>query len=1425
MWKGVLAVLMLAGSAAADPFLSGSVTDARGAAVPGAVVTVVKLDARWRPVASAGASLPLGTPLAFATTDASGAFRIDGAGVPPGLHAIAFAVPGAPGVLRHRERIAFGPAALPSDLALRVPPLVACRGLALDETGAALPGVQVTGLSVTASDAGFATATADETGAFTLPTLAGATLTLVGAAGARWGIVRSPVAGDDVTLALHLAPPDVIDGTAVASLGGRPMAGVRIRALAPTWDPVAPTSDEGDLPPWGDAPVLTDATTGDDGRFLARVPAGGIALATGPHAMAILARSGRIEITAASPVRGVVTDELGAPVAGADVRWSELPDAVRTDAQGRFELLPDVNAAVVVTTDDGARRSVKVESVVQDLRIVLPSRSVVSGTLRATADAAGIAGATVRLTTDPWDVLTATDAAGRFALTLRGVRRIAARQGALAAEASPGENVALLLRPQGAPPSPRAAATSPIRLRVTDEAGRPLAGAIARAVEAPTVQLPEAPDPAAGSGKDGRAALHAASAHLNDILVIRPGRAPEWLRGVKPGADVSVKLMPGAVLQGIVRDPEGRPVGGAAVVAEREADRASATASLPSIPERRAALSDAGGQYVLRDMPAGRHAVDVVAGGFASPPRQRVTLVAGQVTALDLAVAAGATLRGLVHDASGPVAGAEVRVSARAPTFSGDTFGVAGSARGTYTLDDGSFEVDGLEGDQWYDVAVVAAWHAPATGGGRPSESLVDIVMTATGVIEGETEGDSTDARVVCTSLGPRGAKDPRDFGYAAVEDGKFTVDAIAPGAYECSVEGELVSAKLDRVEVKAGVATQVRVRLEERPFIAVDVRALDTGRPVAGADVYLPGTSAESGDDGRARLPLPQPRESEATASDAPDVVADEDGAAGDPSMAAWQRTLRVTAAGYEEATIELPSPPPKSLNVTLAPLPRLRGRVVDADGLPAGGATVSWGEMPSEATSDADGAFEIALPDGENTGPWTLVASRVRGDVVEKGSTEAGGDPSVPVIVTLARIEPAELAVIVRDASGPVAGARVTVMGDEATQGATNAEGTFVAQHLQPGEFGIIVETEAGATAMRRGILLEAGEHARETVVVGEGWWIEGRVLRAGRPVEGAQVMWMSPGTGEFGAPSMSRVDGSFRAGPVAQDDDEVRLMVVPSGSFRPRELDVRRGDGPVTINVASVTLGGRVVSGDAPVARAMVRLRCPSSPGGGSFGRTDDSGVFSIEDAPGDSACDLLVDPRDRPALALSVRTNAEGAQDLGDIRLESRVVRGVVRAPEGSVVASLRIQLVTPGGSRLDTNAVPVAGDGSFELGVASLPVAFIAQAEGADLGWLMGTIAPDVPLELDFEPGGSLEVLATRADGTPVDAFAGISEWNGRSVEGLMVDGGEPLPEGSGVITGLPAGHVVVLVATEGGQTRAEADVVPGQTRRLTVTVR
>jgi hypothetical protein len=872
------------------------------------------------------------------------------------------------------------------------------------------------------------------------------------------------------------------------------------------------------------------------------------------------------------------------------------------------------------------------------------------------------------------------------------------------------------------------------------------------------------------------------------------------------------------MLRGIVRDGAGRPLGGAVVVARREeATVVSMFGAAP--PEARAGQSDAGGAYVLRDLGSGVHSVDVVAIGLPPPRTQRVTLVAGQAAALDLVVPAGGTLRGLVHDAAGPIAGAEVRAHARPTGLADDGFGAMASLRGGYTQDDGTFAIEGLVSDQWYDVEVAAPWHSPGRGGGRPSESVVDVALVATGAIVGEVEGDATDASIACRPAtgGDRAGGEEMSGGYAPLADGAFRIDGIRPGVFTCEIHGPLAEATLERVEVKARETTRISAKLKDKPLFEVTVVATGTGAPIADAYVQLGSSDGQTDAQGLARLSLPAAPPAESAESD--DLEPER--------RSEW--TLRVSATGHDDVSIELSPPLPKSRTVKLTPLPEVKGRVIDEAGLPAMGAMVAWYRSGDGATTDEQGRFAIRRPfaiepDGEGLSAPELLARRVEGKTVEEGKTVVPDDPRAEIVIALARVEPGEIAVVVRTADGPVAAASVVVIGsDSGARGVTDADGSFRATELLPGEYMILVESDSAGSASRDEVEVLAGKRSDEVVVLGQGWTVEGSVVRAGRPVEGAEVT-VSAGRGNFATPVITRADGTFRVGSLPEAEQEARITVTASGGRAHRNLTVRRGGPPVVIDVATTTVRGRVMTGEAPAQDVQVRAKCQGQRGTAGAGDSDAEGRFEL-DVPGSADCLLLLSRDHDAPTTVELKTLAEGAQLIADIQLVSRTIHGHVSLPESARIDGVSFVLLAADSTPIDFLDAPVAGDASFDLAVGG-PASFLAFATEQDepsdaVGWVTGTLDPDAPLEIVFPPAGAVEVLATSQSGTPVEGYASVVTWNGRPISR---GAGAALEGGRGTVRGLAAGHLVLRVTTDEGSAQVEADVAPNETKRVSVTI-
>ena len=218
--------------------------------------------------------------------------------------------------------------------------------------------------------------------------------------------------------------------------------------------------------------------------------------------------------------------------------------------------------------------------------------------------------------------------------------------------------------------SARAAATPAIELadltgRVSDSAGRPLAGAEVAASASLAEGLGlldrelrrdrrDAGTTTTGSDGTYRLPLPAGRPFL--IRAAASGLVPAWHAGGRGGMRVDFTLQTGAVLTGTVRRLDGKAVvPDTRIVVRQEVPGGGSV-------EVGAATSDRGGVFRLEALPAGTVSVDVQPRELAAPRDFEVQLVAGATRVHDIDLLDGLTIRGRVLDATTRkgIAGAEV---------------------------------------------------------------------------------------------------------------------------------------------------------------------------------------------------------------------------------------------------------------------------------------------------------------------------------------------------------------------------------------------------------------------------------------------------------------------------------------------------------------------------------------------------------------------------------------------------------------------------------------------------------------------------------------------------------------------------------------------------------------------------------------------
>lgn len=198
-------------------------------------------------------------------------------------------------------------------------------------------------------------------------------------------------------------------------------------------------------------------------------------------------------------------------------------------------------------------------------------------------------------------------------------------------------------------------------------------------------------------------------------------------------ADVKIDLKHGAQVSGIVVDPEGTPLPGAQV-----SYRGASQWSVRSDERLDAVISDKQGRFTVEALPRGSFRFRATAEGFAAGTSELVALDGeSETTGVEIAMAAGATLRGRVLNGEGqPVAAARVRVGAQGRGMMRRRRGV----RQTYSNDEGVYELTGLPRKK-HDVV---AMHESATSeivdadlSVEPYELALNLTMDIDGVIAG----------------------------------------------------------------------------------------------------------------------------------------------------------------------------------------------------------------------------------------------------------------------------------------------------------------------------------------------------------------------------------------------------------------------------------------------------------------------------------------------------------------------------------------------------------------------------------------------------------------------------------------------------------------------------------------------------------------
>ncbi|MEM1417077.1 MAG: carboxypeptidase regulatory-like domain-containing protein [Myxococcota bacterium] len=554
--------------------------------------------------------------------------------------------------------------------------------------------------------------------------------------------------------------------------------------------------------------------------------------------------------------------------------------------------------------------------------------------------------------------------------------------------------------------------------------------------------------------------VYALRARRDERVVVRTGIV---VRAGTP-TELSLRLGPGARLEGVLVDERGEAIAGA--------ELSLAEGGLSPLPRR--VVTDDAGRFVASGLLPGSQRVQVRAAGHV-PLMEVLTLQAGEIRELVLVASRGAEVAGVVRDARDrPVAGARVRwagaepllelgpepvgalgVTAEVPPL--PLFGVVASeswaaiagARdaGAETRTDaaGRFVLEGLPPGPG-EVIAEAPGYAPAIGPGRrlrAAERVGDVALVLSR--GGEVSGRVLDAAGFPADgvlLELRAEREPRPRTRSANDDGTFTFTGVL-GRTTITARAAALPPARERVLVAEGERLELELRLPDA-LASLAGRVLDAeGDPVGLAHVALEAEDP--------RTPARRTGVSEADGTFA------FDGLPGAP----WR--VRVEARGFlaEERRV---TEADDALVVRLARPVALRIAVRDA-----------WsGDAPrtGRVVLRGDEGSPESLPLGEGTAEGPL--TRVRSTTLRAGAryvieVEAPRRQPVDAVVVAGDVDEVLLTL---EAAGVVEGSVVDVLG-AVVEGArvvgpgelsttTDANGAFRLEGLAPGQ--ISLEAEAG-------------------------------------------------------------------------------------------------------------------------------------------------------------------------------------------------------------------------------------------------------------------------------------------------------------------------------------------------------------------------
>ena len=721
---------------------------------------------------------------------------------------------------------------------------------------------------------------------------------------------------------------------------------------------------------------------------------------------------------------------------------------------------------------------------------------------------------------------------------------------------------------------------------VTDASGGPIAGARIDAGKLDTMARPADAVASTATGADGRYELQVAEGPLL-VAASEPSYSPQsrFVDVGPAGATADFQLVPGGVIEGIVRDEKTRePVAGAQVNAQRDQ-----SATLFGERARHRAISGADGRFRMAGLRPGAWDLDARAPKRTSQSPTLVGIgVAEQVTDVEILIGASPVIRGVVVDDQGtPVP--EIDVTA---------FGAGGSGERATSDAKGAFEIEGLVPGNYMLLARSDAYlPAGTTKVTLESKDLDNVKVTVTkGLrVKGHVEPRQIcDVELEMSEATMMGGPFQMFTPQATGADGEFDLGPAKPGAYD--IRARCQSGAQGSVAVKTPTAADVVV--EVKPGASIAGKVVDgKGQPVVGVAV----SAAQVGGTERTMI---------VNGMMVSGVQARTNGKGEFElrGLGAGQYRLRVLDRGRPlptktETKVTLGATEKKT-GITLAierPDGVIRGVVTGPDGKPLADAWVSIhqsmedllggidaargesrmvaiesrddgsGESADYAPvlTDASGKFELTnLP----RVPWTVIAEAQAGKVRGR-ATKVVPDASI----TIQAVGLTELKGTVRVSGGGAPSSfAVELDGPTRAQRAfATADGSFSFSRVDPGDYTVTVTSTAGNG--KAAVKVQAGQAATVTIDLAANATVIGKLVdAAGKPLGGLPVA-VVPDANDgslrielSGPPPTSNPDGTFRI--EAKAGLGAVLVLVPPRPVSKRGLRLEAGK---TFDAGTITV----------------------------------------------------------------------------------------------------------------------------------------------------------------------------------------------------------------------------------------------------------